>query len=262
MPNELLSRCFGYLKVEHVQGCLETSSERDIQNVRLVSQKCNALRFSLLISSARVFITSYSLSHFEELSQHPVFSKSIKAVEINGSYYDSCVTNDRGPFAQHNSARLYQAVECFKRFGRYAPLAPAVDPNRLMQIRDECNRVSHSEFQKESGSEKQRLLVTAYEQYRRWYDSQERAKQEGAHIKRVCVSPTRLITLESIVINNRVSHRRSAESEYFSDQELFNSCLLASAWKGPFTTVTCKPAKLDIDDEKDEDGVERSNALA
>lgn len=122
LPNELLSRCFSYL-----------CHRSDIQNLRLTSRKCHANSSSFLILSSTIYMASASLAHMEELCSHPIFSKSIKQVEINCSYYDKCLAESIGVYGDHCGYKLYQNLEMSQRGGCY----PA-DGDALFLMSDEC----------------------------------------------------------------------------------------------------------------------------
>lgn len=78
---------------------------------------------SLLLSSARVYITPASLSRVEELCQHPIFGKSIKELEISCSYnVASLAEGPTTPFRGHCAGELtvkqellFEAHEQYRR---------------------------------------------------------------------------------------------------------------------------------------------------
>jgi hypothetical protein len=251
LPNELLSQCFCHLRKVEKWGTRELRNARlvskqrkvqqrgnndDIQNVRLVSKHCNAISSPFLISSATIYITSASLAHMEELCDHPVFSQSIKEVEINCSYYDKCMAESIGLYGAHCGFTLFRDLEMYSR-GSRSRMYP-VDENALVHISDGWTAFNEEDYFKNNPdlTEKQQWLLDAHEQYRQRYEDQMRIKVGNAHIQRICVALTKLSHLQSITLTDAryYSPQRHAT---FSDPDLLETCLLASTWKGSFITA-------------------------
>lgn len=235
LPDELLGSCFQYLK----------DSRKQIQNLRLVSRRFNAVSSEFLIESYPVHIESESLYRFERLSQHPVFCKSIKNIKIIVSYYDASLAVDRGLFGMHCGSNLYQHVEIYERFIDSGE--EGLDYSRLWLIPDEWEAVGNENFVEESSTERQRFLLAAHSEYHRRFIDQEQLKQDGAHIRRICAGLMRLCNLQYIAIDDD-PHTRSYEGERkpFSDEELMESCLIQSTWKGSYITssLTSPPVEF------------------
>jgi hypothetical protein len=241
-PNEILSQCFSHLRIERHTGWPSSESKLDIPNLRLVCRRFNAVSAPLLICSVRVDITSDSLRLLEEISWHPIFSKSIKQVEINVSYYDACIANDMALFAQHNSTALFQTLEMMERGCSDEEEIDFQGGYRTLKDWNTISSTSTDKFTK-----KQLLLLEALKKYSQLFDDQEEVKANGGHIKRICSSLGRLPALDSIDINDEM-RRRSCDKgeEEFSNEYLLAYCLTPSSWKGSFITafVTAPPVEI------------------
>jgi hypothetical protein len=253
LPNELLSQCFRHLKHDgDFSGWISPESKLDIQNVRLVSRRCNAVSAPLLISSTQVNISSASLSHFEELSRHHIFSKSIKQVEINVSYYDACLAKDPHLFAKHSSNELLRTLSSIESESLYT--------DEEVGFRDAYQALEEWEAIEEGlpGSEVedltpyQLLLIKAHTNYCGLFHDQKAAKNKGAHIKRTCAAFEKLLALDSIILNdNHHLRQQRGQSRYhfeqgFSDEQLSEQCVRPSTWKGSLMTsfVTTPPVEI------------------
>jgi hypothetical protein len=236
LPYEILGNCIEYL--EH--------SKEDIQNLRLVSKRCNAVSSPFLLDSIRVCVTSSSLFIFETLSQHPVFSKSIRNVKIDVSYYDAKLAEDRGLFGRHCGSNLYRRLECYERSTSFTE--EEEDPTqRLWPVSDEWERVdTQAAHLEETCTETERLLLDAHSHYNQLYLDQEQVKQDGAHIQRICVALERFSNLMSITIDDSPYYSPRAWPGDFSDEELLEDCLRPSAWQGSFITAPLTSPPVEI----------------
>ncbi|OCK84760.1 hypothetical protein K432DRAFT_378310 [Lepidopterella palustris CBS 459.81] len=236
LPTETLSHCFSYLRF----------SKPDIKNLRLVSRRCAAVSSPFLIQSACVYISSNSLSRFEELCQHPVFRKSIKSVQINVSYYDAKLAEDLGTFGAHCGAILFRNLEVHDRF-RVFRNSVKFDIGPLWPVPDEWRRAVEVDVEA-VGTAKQKFLLRMLREYGKLYEDQEQVRLEGAHIRRITSALQQLTNLSSIIIDDNPHWRlgRQKQQQQFQEEGLTRMCLAPSAWKGSFITapITSPPVEI------------------
>lgn len=187
-------------------------------------------------------MASASLANMEELCSHPIFSKSIKQVEINCSYYDKCMAESIGVYGDHCGYKLYQNLEMSQRGGCY----PA-DGDTLFLMSDECRAFRKEGFFESNPklTEKQNWLLDIHRQYQRLYEDQERVKTGNTHIQRICTALSKLPQLHSISLSDDPYHPGTSYLE-LSDADIRETCLLASTWKGDVVTAFLTRPPIEI----------------
>jgi len=197
LPNEILSRCFFFTITDFDPG----GHDKNIKNLRLVSKRCHNVASDFLIVSTRVYLASHSLKRLEYLSDHPIFSKSVKRVELNLSYYDSLLASDLSCFADACSTDLDSLVD------RYAHFGGRKSTRDISTVFSAWNKVSSGEFSQVEANPKQRFLFDAHEEYRRRWGDQEEVKREEAHITKIRKALSKFTNLKSICIEDKARTR-------------------------------------------------------
>jgi hypothetical protein len=243
LPDELLGLCFSLLHQSTLHPRRGSDGIQDIQNLRLVSKRCNDISSSFFLYSIQVYVTSASISHMEELCEHPIVSKSIKEVEISCSYYNSLLAGRPGLFAASRAGELYTKLAThFQLVWRIEDDASeqeeSLEEAALTQASVEWRALNKHGFL-ESGCEltpKQKWILRVHDQYRELYDDQEQVKNGHAHIRRICAALTKLPRLQSIVLSDAPRSYKTSHPK-FSEPDLLRACLSASNWKKPYNTT-------------------------
>ncbi|KAL2414862.1 hypothetical protein ABEF95_006352 [Exophiala dermatitidis] len=102
LPNEVIHRILVFVS----RGECQQDRKIDMKNIRLASRKLSIVACAFLVSSTTVCLNSNSLSRFEQLCDHPLFSQCIKSVEINAAYYDVRLSQDRDLYRDHCGSAL------------------------------------------------------------------------------------------------------------------------------------------------------------
>src|SRR5215471_11694994 len=101
LPTEILTECFKYFTCTYTRKL----TNEELKALRLTSKRLEAISAPLLAKVVFVYISSDSLARLEDISRHPVFSKSIRTVQISLSFYDATLANDFTLFAVHCKGR-------------------------------------------------------------------------------------------------------------------------------------------------------------
>ncbi|KAF4625105.1 hypothetical protein G7Y89_g13064 [Cudoniella acicularis] len=113
MPDEILRIIF-----EHVRDFQPPKDHfmdyngrvREIQNVRLTCQRFCSTSSHLLLHYVRVELNPSSLARLEEISRHPIISKSVMTVQVILAYHDSVMARDLSLFARYHVDRLHDRI--------------------------------------------------------------------------------------------------------------------------------------------------------
>ncbi|KAL1612860.1 hypothetical protein SLS60_001090 [Paraconiothyrium brasiliense] len=246
LSNELLANCFLY----------SSYSKSDIQNLRLVSKRVNANASPFLVTKAHVSFNRNSIRDLETLSNHSVFSKSIKCVRIDVSYYDKLLADSCHRFVEHNASELNYTLDLLSRATHrwYDKEGNVKDEYRgdkeifakAYRVNKEWHRTAVAMAATEDNikfdaTEAQKLLIAAYEDYKELYSEQQAVLASGQGVERVSQALNKMTGLEEIVIEDLMFNqpRRNGRSwvERFHIERLIESCLTKSRWKGSFMTA-------------------------
>ena len=172
-----------------------------------------------------------SLSQLDEVSKHPVFCKSVAKVEVNVSFYDKCLAEDKLAYKTSRRMDLYQRVQFYNRprFRRIGHEEKR-DCQRAMCLLDEWETFGNDDYENSKSLGNVDLLAKAYEEYRRRYQAQEDAKVGGRHLQTMAKALSRMINLKSIILCDR-DWERSPPGSPFSDEALTRICLQRMPWK-------------------------------
>ncbi|KAF2708408.1 hypothetical protein K504DRAFT_381406 [Pleomassaria siparia CBS 279.74] len=255
LPNELLGTCISYLSSTST-ACLASSP--DIQNLRLVSRRLHAVSSPFLITKAYVSFTSESFRELEELANHHVYSKGVKKVKIDVSYFDKYLADDLRHFVENAATVLSQYLERLER-SRGFPTRKKRSKKKFKYqylseaypIPDQWSRVSAEDFKRDKATKKQQLVLDAYKKYVKLFEDQESVNHSGDGIVRLVRALEKFTALEKIVVQDKRRCKPSQQTRLsyavqLSDVELAKRCLQSSQWKGTFQSamLTSPPIHL------------------
>ncbi|KAF2872964.1 hypothetical protein BDV95DRAFT_605550 [Massariosphaeria phaeospora] len=234
LPNELLSSCFAYV----------SDSTPDVQNLRLVSRRFHDSSSPFLISEARVSFTTRSFSHLELLANNPIFSKSIKKVTIDVSYYDSSLAATRGMYA------LACVETLFLDLRRASNPHTAVGADRQVmniaaQIMQHWHDIHEDQFDDRYASKTQKILLESFGVYQDLVRDQELILETQC-MRRLVRILEKLVILKSIVVEdfeNIPAGNRWTQDEV-SEARLKRNCLMPSPWQGTNKSQTTPPTDI------------------
>ena len=238
LPIETLSQIFSY---GYYWDPAPWNIQNDIKNVRLTSRRFCEASTPLLIEFVRVYLTSASLERLEAIARHPIFSKSVKTVEFNVSFYDAALVRDKALFAYCCAVDLSQECELRER-----SRSPASDMKRLYNLADEWRRIGSNEAWWTDPNNSSRLLKAAHDRYRSLFEDQEAMKEDNIHLTRLSGALKQLPGLSSIVVSDQEHKRRywrgSDAAPDSEDEEIISRFMTAYRWKGRFgNSDRCQP---------------------
>ncbi|KAJ4358323.1 uncharacterized protein N0V89_002905 [Didymosphaeria variabile] len=230
-------------------------TKSDIENLRLVSKRVNANASPFLVTEAHVSFNRNSIRDLETLSNHSVFSKSIKCVQIDVSYYDKLLAKSCHRFVEHNASKLGYTLDLLSRathrwYDKDGNMKEEYRGDKEIfakayRVNEEWNRtaavMATEDVIRSDATEAQKLLLTAYEEYKELYDEQQAAIATGQGVERVAQALHKMTSLDEIVVKDlkfsRPGKNRRPWVERFYTERLIESCLKKSRWKGSFMTA-------------------------
>ncbi|KAK4455185.1 hypothetical protein QBC34DRAFT_108995 [Podospora aff. communis PSN243] len=174
LPEETLFRIFELvedLEIDNKTGVMtdrQDSTVADLQNCRLTCRLFSAIASELLIREVRVDVRLSSIDRLEEITQHPVFSKGVRAVRICYGYYNEKMSEDYEHFAS----------VCPDHW----PLLPSTRPdgevlrNQMIETGQSWERASSSNPEDSSEVDKAHLVLLkmTHQRYRQLFAEQQR----------------------------------------------------------------------------------------
>ena len=245
LPIELLTQCFDQVKIAGGIGEIG-----DMRSLRLTSKRFHHASSPLLLDSVRVYLTSRSLTRLDDISKHPVFSKSVQNVHFSLCYYDAKMANDRAFFARCCASSLCRTTECYERGAFFASDddndGSMEDIGKGYRVYDEWQILAKGEYDADLPNDAQKILLRAHDEYRRLFDDQESVKVDDSHIERIERALSRFPAVRSVTIDDQTHGNTDGAEDggddlWFSDQALQQQCLQRSMWKGPFNNIGASP---------------------
>jgi hypothetical protein len=237
LPTEILTQCFKHL-------CVGWYTSKELKALRLTSKRLEAISTPLLIDFVSVYIAADSMSRLEAISRHPVFSKSIRTVQINISFYDALLANDFTLFAKCCTSKLLNSAESFDRLlWKDGDEEIKLASQNAWRTYNEWSAFIDGEYDEDDPTTGQVLLQKAHREYRRRFDDQESVKRNNEHLGRIGAALQQLEGLHTLVLDD-CDYRRSIREwiSEFSDEGLMEGCLTATPWKGArYHTETASP---------------------
>ncbi|EHY54797.1 hypothetical protein HRR90_008376 [Exophiala dermatitidis] len=236
LPNEVIHRILVFVS----RGECQQDRKIDMKNIRLASRKLSIVACAFLVSSTTVCLNSNSLSRFQQLCDHPLFSQCIRSVEINAAYYDVRLSQDRDLYRDH----------CGSALARILTLAELnAGPKQrqsgaLCRESDVCNRFPRhlgefgiEDLSADSADAFESLLSVLHNEYKMRTSDQECIRKNNRHLDRLCNAFARLSSLKSIHLTNGIDGGVQPETIPTQTTDLWDSgafaCALApSGWNG------------------------------
>ena len=246
LSNELLSYCFVFLE----------PSKSNIGNLRLVSKRIHANASPFLITNIHVSLEHESIRELTALSEHPVFSRCIKSVELDVSYYDKVLVESLARFAEHNASDMGNTLDLMERWTSnwYASDGKALKGHQeerdaysgaydVLQEWDDLVIQLGENYQVDitdcGATDGQKLLLDAYQEYVKLYEEQTEFLTDGKGIGQIAQALTNITGLQEILL---VDEKWTKPDESVSTWDwmvngLKQRCLAKSRWNGSFMTA-------------------------
>jgi hypothetical protein len=192
LPNDILSQCFSHLA--------RSNAHVNIQNIRLVSRKFCDVSSRFLLTSFSFSFTSQSLLDLEQAAQHPVFSKSIKKLNANVSYYDEQLVQNLRSFVRG----IHRVLDRDSRLIHSPKGSVDLSKHRMPAVLLAMAQLSH--VLKPAAAERAEkdigVISEAHSRYACLYEDQRKLTVNGACIDRLIVILNGFAALEEILIED------------------------------------------------------------
>ncbi|KAL1851039.1 hypothetical protein Daus18300_012710 [Diaporthe australafricana] len=183
LPDELLRHIFLLVRgntsmYELAFFDMHPGDVKQIQKLRLTCKRFCETSSHLLMFYVKINLTPESLAHLDQVAQHPLISKGIRALKVClGRHFDSDIAHDIRAFAQYQATRLRSHIEGWEMIVQHPSIFDHTPPEVVQRAIDRAVSVSESfEAAAQHGvNENCRehvLLGKAQEIYRQGYGSQ------------------------------------------------------------------------------------------
>ncbi|KAF2017386.1 hypothetical protein BU24DRAFT_149652 [Aaosphaeria arxii CBS 175.79] len=231
LPNELLGYCFSYLA--------KYSAHKDIQSVRLVSKRFHDVSSSFLLTQVELRLTKQSFQELESIASHAIFSKTVRRLLFNVSYYDGMLADSFQDFAEHNGTELEILLEDLERGGFSEQL------DTVQTVCDEWLEATNEDYNHEKATRYQQILAKAHTEYTELYKSQQNLL-DGANWLSALVPALKKLSALKIIVMKDSTERLAMPGRWWkalaTDEGLTSRCLATSEWKGSFhTAISTQP---------------------
>ena len=185
----------------------------------------------MLLDFVRVYLIPESLSRFEDISKHPVFRESISQVEVNISFYDIGLAEDRHAYRSYCQDRMLETMECYETFGAFRNQAKMEVSRRNIptgyRIYKEWNDFGKEKEDTSKTLPSLTLLENLYQKYCRCYETQQFAKADGQHLRIIGEGLLRMPMARSINLSDKDKSRQEWETCHtcVSDEAISQWCL-------------------------------------
>jgi hypothetical protein len=236
LPTEILRQCFKY---ESLFDLLGTPDNYKIQlkALRLTSKRFATVCAPLLFNFARVYAASDSLDTLEEMSRHPLISKSIRTVEVNASCYSASVVEYFALFADNCATSLGRILSGYEQVSGDFDTDPYWKGVGLLldnawRTHDDWSAITDDEYDEDNLTPAQVMLDELYQEYCRRFDDQESFKHERKGWMRVGAAFHRLEGLRGLKLCEEERKRIGNVGNHFaiSEKGIMDDCLKADQW--------------------------------
>lgn len=221
LPAEVLGKIFAQILYQDQADCGtgRQGAHESIKNMRLASKQFAEISCRYLMRSVAISLTSQSFSRLEEVCRHAIFSKSVKRVAIDVSFYDVQLAHDRRKFLSDCSARFNYALEmrdfsdgCALVHGRYTE-AHKSRSKEAYAIGRQLEELANSNAVTTVFTEPQQRFMDQYNIYVERTNDQELLRADNNHIKRLCACLSQLPALEEIQLLRSSVHEAGSQCE-------------------------------------------------
>lgn len=219
VPDEILVACFQHLK--------NSNKKDDIKSLRLTSKRCNQVSSGLLLDFVRVHLMPESLSRFENISKHPVFRKCIRQVEVDVSFYDFVLAEDRLAYGHYCRNRLMAEFWAFREEGKFK--APGCNISTAFRMNKEWRHFGDEMKETRETLPSLTLLENLYQEYCRRYAAQQLAKVDGQYLRMIVEGLLRMPMARFINLNDQEQSSEEWETCFF-DEAITHWCLRRMSW--------------------------------
>lgn len=245
LPNETLRSIFEYVKGETTMFELDffdmgRGDVAQVKNLRLTCRRFCDNSSHLLMFYVKVDMTPQSISHLNEVSQHPTISKGIRAVQIPlGRHFDANIANDFQDFAHYQASRLREHVEGWE-MNIARPLGFDKTPKDVYERAvEQASTIAASwedaaQFGVDEDCSEHVLLKIAQKEYQRCYESQV-LLQRGAFGQAVATAMKRMPTATWLDLTDEDLYSRGPERmlSNFFPRDLEDPALLQLKLQAP-----------------------------
>ncbi|MCJ1230131.1 hypothetical protein MMC12_006802 [Toensbergia leucococca] len=182
LPTELLSAIFRML------------TKSPIKSVRLVSRRCNAIASEYLMQSITFAFRHDTLKGLEAISQHPIFSRTVRNLVYDVSIYDEMIAESREAYRQW----LVTLLESKRPWSRTAGSWRTEDrERRLLYWRGDSKKMETMMMIRWIRKEK-RDLNRGWNLYRRYFVEQEHIRNNRSYMQILKSSLSRMKNLTNL----------------------------------------------------------------
>ncbi|KAJ4012428.1 hypothetical protein NW752_008117 [Fusarium irregulare] len=252
LPLELLSAIFTHVRDSK-------NGQEAIGQCRLVSRRFREHASVFLINEITVRLSSESFSDLETIASHPVFSKGVKRVNINVSFYEAELAQNKQMYMAEAESRLLRHWETMERMRQYRRRYEV--SNELFEWlgkiawggSSDLRQLIRGDALETTPTPIQILFLRMYDMYVARFDDQETLRKDNAHIGRLASALSSLPALISLNLDDTrgqriLSKTAQSGSGYLAPEDFentgfnrdvlqhFDNGIRQSSWSGSFHT--------------------------